>query len=89
MTRGELLKMLTRCAADYYRDAAKSIKRNKHMNELDKKDWDKIKKEMPVLAQKIIEATIVDFVNFVGIWQGIDYGLKTKHLPEEFQKNKK
>ena len=70
MTRGELIKFISTCAETYVDDAKKSIKRNSHMNFYDNE---------PV-AQSTIDALIVDFVNFCGTKQGLDWGLYTKDL---------
>ena len=68
MTKGELLKMMEKIAVEYCnRDVLASLKRNSHMNEY----------KGEVITQDTIEALIVDFVNYVGNYQGINYGLKT------------
>jgi len=79
MTRGELLKLLTKEAKKYRDGALVSIKRSKHMNDLSSKDISKLKKEQQ-LTQKLIDALLVDFINRVGAGQCLDYGLYTKHL---------
>jgi len=39
-------------------------------------------KEKRKTKQSTVDAILVDFVNFVGVHQEIDYGLHTKHLIE-------
>lgn len=75
MTKGKLMKMLCRCAKDYHKDTLNSITRNDHMN-----DYDGF-----YVSQATIDAIIVDFVNFVGVWQGIDLALYTRDLYDQEQ----
>ena len=70
MTKGELMKMLVKYAKGYAPDCLESIKHNSHMNEYRGK----------VITQNIIDAIIVDFVNFIGYEQGLDLGLYTRDL---------
>lgn len=79
MTRGKLLNLLDGEATRYREEALSSIERNRHMNDLSEKDIAKLK-ENREWAQRIADALLVDFVNFVGVGQGLDYGLYTKHL---------
>jgi hypothetical protein len=74
MTKIELMNIIEKIAKDYYQDAPESILRNKHMNNL--KGNEKIDKN-------IIDAVIVDFINFIGSWQGLDYGMYVKDLYEK------
>lgn len=68
-TRGELLSFLDKMGKEYRLDCEKSINRNNHMNELEKH---------VELNQDIIDAILVDFINFIGINQNVDYGLYAK-----------
>ena len=70
MTRGELLDYLIVCAEEYRKGAMKSIIRNIHMNEV----------TGALIDQRDIDALLVDFINFIGVNQGIDLGLYTKDL---------
>lgn len=79
MTRGKLLNLLDGEAMKYREEALSSIERNRHMNDLSEKDIAKLK-ENQEWAQRIVDAILVDFVNHVGVGQGLDYGLHTKHL---------
>jgi len=72
-TKGDLLKYLDDRASEYCRISKASLARSIHMNNLKKSEVAKI-------HQDVIEAIIVDFVNFIGSQQGLDYGLYTKHL---------
>jgi len=73
MTKGELLQMLCDDAKSYCPGAAMSIARNSHMNEY----------QGEYVSQIVVEALIVDFVNFVGSKQCLDLGFYTKHLKED------
>lgn len=79
MTRGKLLNLLTEEAKEYRREALLSIKRNRYMNKLSEKDLAKLQKNRK-LIQKTTDALLVDFINFVGVGQCVNYGLHTKHL---------
>lgn len=79
MTRGDLLKFLTKQAGRYRLDAIASLERNKRMNHLSRQDFLKLKSNQQ-LTDKIIDAVLVDFINVIGVSQCIDYGLHTKHL---------
>ena len=74
MTRGELLKIIEQNGKDYYKDAPQSILRNNHMNNL---------KGDEIINKDVVEATIVDFINFIGTKQGLDYGMYIKDLYNE------
>jgi hypothetical protein len=71
MTKLELLNMLERGAKEYRLDANVSLNRSIHMNDL---------KPMVNIPQKFIDALLVDFINFVGRYQGVDYALYTSDL---------
>ena len=79
MTRGEPLQLLTNEAKRYRRTALSSIERNKHMNNVSRRDLLELKKN-PQLTQRMIDALLIDFINTVGAGQCIDYALYTKHL---------
>ena len=69
MTKLELLKYLEKTAKEYRKDCSASIVRNRHMNKLD---------EDCNVEQKIVDAILVDFINKIGVDQGVDYGLYTR-----------
>ena len=87
MKIGELLKSLARYASLYYRDAVESIKRNRHMNDLTEQDFFEIGRH-EVLIEKVVDATIVDFINFVGAKHGVDFAMYTKNLLEKSKEYK-
>lgn len=79
MTRGELLNYLTEEAKRYRNDALSSIQRNEHMHRLSPKDIAKLHKN-PERLQRFMDALLVDFINYIGTGQSLDYGLHTKHI---------
>ena len=70
MNKIELLEMLTKNAADYSPNASESIERNGHMNNI---------KGVTINPDQI-DALLVDFINFVGMKQGVDLALYTSDL---------
>lgn len=74
MTKGELVKMVERNAQDYRRFAIESLLNNNHMNNL---------KVGEVISQTHIDAILVDFVNYVARFQGLDLGFYVKDLLDE------
>jgi len=72
MTRGELMEMLVKYLRQYRSDGViESVKRNSHMNDY----------KGEKISQESIDAVLVDFVNFVGMQQGIDLALYAADLP--------
>lgn len=74
MNTGEYIDILTKRATEYKKEAQKSIVRNNHMNEIE---------EGEQVQQRHIDATVVDFINFVGMKMGLDVGLYTEDLNKE------
>ena len=74
MTKGNLLKIIEQNGRGYYKDCPRSIIRNNHMNNL---------KGNEQIDKNIVEAVIVDFINFIGCRQGLDYGMYVKDLYRE------
>ena len=70
MNKIELLEMITKNAKDYRGTAIESVARNNHMNEATGNSVD----------QKDIDAILVDFINYVGVKQGIDFALYATDL---------
>ena len=68
MTKIELLEMLKNCAIKYRKDT-NSVSRNKHLTNLS---------EEP--SQEIKDAVLTDFINYVGMFQGVDYALATEDI---------
>lgn len=67
MTRGELCQMLEKVAISYRLDCKNSIVRSSHMNKYNGEE----------IQQETIDAILVDFINKVALFQGIDLGLYT------------
>lgn len=85
LTSGELLRLLTNFAKDYAKEGAESINRNNHMNDVPKTE---------TVSQKVVDAVLVDFINYIGVRYLVDYGLYTSDLsqpkePVEFEMEKK
>jgi hypothetical protein len=66
-----ILETTTEYAKKYRRDAQKSLEINRHMNQID---------EGEQVQQRIIDAVLVDFINYIGMKHGIDMGIYTKDL---------
>jgi len=73
MTTIDLLSSMTAYAKIYNKQAQSSLVRNNHMNELQKDE---------VVDKKHIEAVLVDFINFIGVKNSVDYALYTEDLQE-------
>ena len=67
----EVIEKTAGYAKKYRVEAKKSLQRNSHMNQLD---------EGEQVQQRIIDAVLVDFINYVGLKHGIDYAMYTKDL---------
>lgn len=67
----ELLDMLKEDAKIYRKDSLQSLARNSHMNEVRRVD---------LIKQPVIDAVLVDFINFVASKHCVDYSLYTKDL---------
>jgi len=67
----EMLELTKKYADKYSEEAKTSLVRNNHMNEI-KKDEE--------IDQRVIDAVLVDFINFIGVKHGIDYALYTSDL---------
>jgi len=67
----ELLDKITKDAKEYRKEAQESISRNHHMNEIEDGEQ---------LQQRHIDATLVDFINYVGRKYGINYAIYTQDL---------
>lgn len=74
MTKREYMDMIERGAVQYVKDAKESVLRNTHMNELDGTEN---------IPQKVIDAILVDFINALGLYQGLDEGYYVKDLYDE------
>tara|TARA_R110002096_G_scaffold57047_1_gene145013 strand:- start:245 stop:463 length:219 start_codon:yes stop_codon:yes gene_type:complete len=67
----EVLEQTAEYAKKYRSEAQQSLERNRHMNQIE---------EGEQVQQRIIDAVLVDFINYVGMKHGIDYGIYTKDL---------
>jgi len=67
----EFLEKTANHAKEYRNEAQKSLVRNNHMNEIEAGEQ---------VQQRIIDAVLTDFINYVGMEHGIDYGIYTKDL---------
>jgi hypothetical protein len=77
VTKGDFVNLLVKCLKDYRKEEPlKSILRNRHMNEITVRD-------MAYTDMKMVDAILVDFVNYVAAWQGLDLGLYTKDIATE------
>jgi hypothetical protein len=73
------LMLLTEIAQQYRIEAQKSLERNRHMNEI---------KEGEQVQQRIIDAVLTDFINYLGMKSGFDFGLYTDDLCVSNDNNK-
>jgi hypothetical protein len=73
-TNGDLIDLLDNSAKRYITGSKASVIRNKHMNNLKKSDK---------IDQDVIDAVVVDFINFVGGERGIDVGMYVSDLRGE------
>lgn len=75
MTNGDLCKMLEGCAVAYLNDPKAAIN-NRHMNRLKKKDRKHLK-------GRVVEAVLIDYLNFVASCHGMDLGLNSRNIGTE------
>lgn len=68
------IDVLTKCATEYRKDCQESLYRNRHMNDF------VFKPDRPVVSQEIVDAILVDFINFVGMKNCGDVGLYTQDI---------
>ena len=77
MKKIDLLHLIEGNIRTYRLDANNSLRRNSHMNA-------NVMSHRENIPQEVVDALLVDFINYVGVWQGVDYGMYTKDLNEEF-----
>jgi hypothetical protein len=89
MNRGELLDYLTKVATKHFPDARSSMLRNTHLSGAYPED-------INAVSSSVIKAVLIDFINFIGMEQGMDYALthheftgKAVKLSEKVQKVQK
>ena len=73
VTNIELLKILVKRARDFRKDAD-HYTRNAHMHAI---------REAP--AQDVVDAVLTGFINDVGMWMGVDYGMYARDLAENLE----
>lgn len=72
MTRGQYVERMVEFAKEYIkRDAIASIRRNSHMNNCCDKKY---------IDQDVVDAVLVDYINFTAMKMCMDWGLYTKDL---------
>jgi len=76
MTKRQLMDMLEEVAEAYVKKAKDSLNQNSHMHELTIGEYE-------ALTQNQIDAIVVDFINTVGVFQGLDEGFYTHYLIEK------
>lgn len=75
MTRGQLCKLLEDEVATYRKTARRSIRRNRHLNGATDGELDGLNRH-----PGIVDAVLVDFVNWVAVGQGLNLGLRRSRL---------
>jgi len=71
-TPGELLEELRKCLFRYQPGATESLRHNGHMNDLEPE---------VTIDRRVVDAVLVDFINYVGACYGVDYAMNTSDLP--------
>jgi hypothetical protein len=72
MTRTDFVKCVEERVISYRKDGIlKSVVRNGHMNYYSGEQ----------VSQETLDAIMVDFINFVAAYQGIDYAMHVSDLP--------
>lgn len=74
VSSGEVLNALSNYAKSYHNDkdfGVESVLRNKHMNDLTGKEN---------IDPKVVDAVVVDFINYIGACCGVDYAMYTSDL---------
>lgn len=72
---GDVLQALVKYARHYRKGALESIRRNQHMN--------KTGRVQVRLTQNAVDATLVDFINYIAAIHGVDFTLYTSDLGKE------
>ena len=70
----EMLELTKKYADGYSKESKTSLVRNNHMNEI---------LESQQIEQKVIDAVLVDFINYIAVKHGIDYAIYTSDLRKE------
>lgn len=77
MKKIDLLNLIEGNIRTYRLDANDSLRRNSHMNA-------EIMEGRENIPQEVVDALLVDFINYIGVWQGLDYGMYTRDLNKTF-----
>lgn len=83
-TKSDYMTMIDDDAKEYVNSGVlESVIRNRHMNNLGVKSTEEFTKLMSKeLFDLLSDAILVDFINYLGYKQGLDYGMYTKDLRE-------
>lgn len=74
MTAGEYMSMIEKHIKEYHKNGVlASLKRSSHMS----------KYKGQKVSQDVIDAILVDVINYLGLKQCLDYGMYTKDLYQE------
>ena len=76
MKKIDLLHLVEKNIGDYRLGTNDSLRRSCHMN-------NHVMEDREDIPQEVIDALLVDFLNYMGTWQGVNYGMYTRHLEEE------
>ncbi len=77
MRKIDLLNLIEGNVRTYRLDANDSLRRNSHMNA-------NVMAHRENIPQEVVDALLVDFINYVGVWQGVDYGMYVEDLNKKF-----
>ena len=72
-TKKDLMDLLERNIREYRLKANESLRKNHHMN-------DNVMDGREDIPREVIDALLVDFLNYVGNYQGLDTGMYVEHL---------
>jgi hypothetical protein len=79
MTKKELMGLLEKEAVLYRAEALATLERNARMHELKEVDFTFLRGNSTLFGH-LVDAVLVGFINQVGVGQGVDQGLHTRHL---------
>lgn len=74
ISRLQFIEHITEAIEKYRLDSNSSIHRHSHMNDIEPEDY---------VEQRIVDAILVDFVNFIAGKMGVDYGIYTRDLKKD------
>jgi hypothetical protein len=80
MTKLELIKIVEKSLVDYYIDGmSASISRNTHLTGIEGREF----------AKSTEQGILVDVINNIALFQGVDYGMNVGDFLEEVEKARK